>query len=68
MAEEQEGEFTSFHRNIEDISTSGTIHREQLLSADRRPQTPKKTIKPPCNQVGQKEKEKEEIRMGPAPR
>ena len=68
MAEEQEGEFTSFHRNIENIPTSGTIHKEQLLSTDRRPQTSKKTIKPPCNQVGQKGKEKEEIRTGPVPR
>ena len=67
MAEEYEAEFTALHRNIEKTPTSGTIHTEQLLSTDRKPQTSEKTRKPPCNWVGQKEKEKEEIRTGSVP-
>ena len=67
MAEEQEAEFISFHRNIENTSTSGMIHTEQLLSTDRRTQMSEKTRKHPRNWVGQKEKEKEGIRTGPAP-
>ena len=44
------------------------IHTEQLLSTDRRLQMSEKTRKPPHNRVGQKEKEKEGIRTGPASR
>ena len=43
------------------------IHTEQLLNIDRRPQLSEKTRKPPCNWVGQKEKEKEGIRAWLAP-
>ena len=60
-------EFTFTSKNIENTSTSGTIHPEQLLSTDRRPQTSKKTSNPPHNWVAQKEKEKEAIWVGPAP-
>ena len=52
--------------DIENTYTSRIIHTEQLLSADRRPQMSEKTRKPPCNWVGQKKKEKEGIRVGPA--
>ena len=67
MAEEKETRFTSLHRSIENTSTGGMIHTEQLLHSNIRPQMSKKTRKPPCNWVGQKEKEKERIKMGPEP-
>lgn len=60
--------FTSLHRNIENTPLNGTIQTKQLPSSNRRPQTSEKARKPPCNWVGQKEKEKEGIRMGPVPR
>ena len=65
MAEEQEAEFTFFHRNIE--NTSEMIHTQQLLSTDGRHQIYETTRKTPHNRVGQKEKETEGIRMGPTP-
>ena len=53
--------------NTTNTSTRRTIHPQQLLNVDRGPQTSKETRKPPHNQVGQKEKEKEGIWMEPAP-
>lgn len=44
MVEEQEAEFTSLQRNIENTSTGGMIYTEQLLSADRGPQIDNKTF------------------------
>ena len=64
MVEDQEAEFTSLHGNIENTSTSGTIQREQLWSADRRSQMSEKTQKPPHNWVGQKEKRKRRNQNG----
>lgn len=46
------------HKNIKNTSTSGTIHTEHLLNTEGRPQTSKRAIKPPYNQVQQEEKEK----------
>ena len=60
--------FTSLHRNIENTPVSETIQTKQLPSTNRRPQASEKARKPPCNWAGQKEKEKEGIRMGPVPR
>ena len=40
------------------------IHTEYLLNTGRRPQTSERARKPPQNQVGQKEKEKEESGWG----
>ena len=51
-------------KNIENTFTSGTIHTEQLLNANRRPQTSENKRKLPHNQVRKKEKG---IRMGPTP-
>ena len=56
---------TFSHRNIKNPSTSRMIHAEQLLNTNRRPQTSKKSSKPPHNWVGQKKKEKEGIWVGP---
>ena len=64
MADEQEAEFTFFHRNIENTSTSEMVHTKQLLSADRRCQIYETTRKTPHNRVEQKEKETEGIRNG----
>ena len=46
------------NKYIKNISTSGTIHTEHLLNAGRRLQTSKTARKPPCIQVGKKEKDK----------
>ena len=56
MVEEQEAELASLHRNIDNASTIGTIHTEQLLSTNRRPQPSKKARKAPHNRIGQKER------------
>jgi len=38
-------EFIFSHKNVENVSTSGMIHAEQLLNANRRPQVSTKTRK-----------------------
>lgn len=45
MVEEQDMEFIFSHKNVENVSTSGMIHAEQLLNANRRPQVSTKTRK-----------------------
>ena len=45
------------HKNIKNTSTSGTIHTEHLLNTEGRPQTSKRSRKPPYNRVQQEEKE-----------
>ena len=61
-------ELTSFHKHIQNTSSSGTICTEHLLNTGRRPQTSERARKPPHNQVGEKKKEKEKgVGMGPVP-
>ena len=47
-------------RYIKNTSTCGMTLTAQLLNAGRRPQTSKRARKSPCNQVGQKKKERKE--------
>lgn len=65
MAEKQEVEFASVHRNNENISTSGMNHTEQLLSTNRRRQMHKKIRKSSHNWVGQKKKKESEWGLCP---
>lgn len=67
MAEKQEVEFASVHRNNENISTSGMNHTEQLVSTNRKLWMPKKTRKSSHNWVGEKKKKEKGIRVGPMP-
>ena len=60
-------ELTFSHKNIKNTPKSRTVHTKQLLNACRRSQTSEKTRKPPHNQVGQQEKEKEGIWVEPVP-
>ena len=61
------GELTYSHKNI-NISVSGMIYTEHLVNASRRPQTSKRTRKPPHDQVGQRKKKRKGIRTGLRPR
>ena len=49
---------TASHKYIKNTSTCGTVLTEYLLNAGRRRWTTKRARKSLCNQVGQKEKEK----------
>lgn len=60
MVEEQDMEFIFSHKNVENVSTSGMIHAEQLLNANRRPQTSEKRRK--YHVTGQDKKKKKELR------
>ena len=60
MVEEQDIELTFFHKNINNTSTSKMIHIEQLLNANRRPQTSEKRRK--YHVTGQDKKKKKELR------
>ena len=52
-------ELTFSHKNIKNAPKSRIVDTKQLLNACRRCQTSRKTRKPPHNQAGQQEKEKE---------
>lgn len=65
MAEKQEVEFASVHRNDENISSSGMNHTEQLLSTNGRRQMHKKIRKSSHNWVGQKKKKASERGLCP---
>ena len=54
-------ELTFSHKNIKTTLKSRTVHTKQLLNACGRSRTSEKMRKPPHNQVGQQEKEKEGI-------
>ena len=60
-------ELTFSHKNIKTTLKSRTVHTKQLLNACGRSRTSEKMRKPPHNQVGQQEKEKEGIWVEPAP-
>ena len=49
---------TYSHKYIENESTCGTIHTENLLNADKRPQDSDRARKTSQNRVGQKKEEK----------
>ena len=64
MVEEQEAEFTSLHRNIENTSTSGMIYTEQLLSIRRRPQKPERKESLHVTRQNKRKKKKKELGQG----
>ena len=68
MMEKQDMELISSHKFIKNTSTSGMIYTEHLVNASRRPQTSKRTRKPPHDQAGQRKKERKGIRTGLHPR
>ena len=55
-------ELISSHKHIKNTSTWVTTHREHLQTAGRRPQTSKRSRKPPHNGVGTKKEEKKRQR------
>ena len=68
MAEQQDLRLTYFYKYTENTSTCGTIHTENLLKTNKRPQDYDRTRKTSQNQIGKKKEEKEgkESEMRPA--
>ena len=52
---------TYFHKYIQNSPTCGTIHTENLLNADKRPQDSDRIRKTLPNQVRQKKEERQKI-------